>query len=375
LDYLNILWKWRKFISINTLIVMVSAVIISLILPKWYKATASILSPKDQGLLNFFGGTNTIMRGLTTLPKIGGFGQNPGAYNYFAILKSRSALESIVKEFNLMQVYGIGDNSMESTIKTLRGNIAFEFQDDDYITIDVYDKDPNRAAAIANYFVDILNRMSIDLATREAQNNREFIERRLDSTKGNLKKAEELLTRFQERNGIMMTPEQTSTISAFAELYATKAKKEIEIAILERTVTNNNEYLQQFRLELSELDKKLATFPQAGLESIRLYRDVMTEQKILEVLVPLYEQAKINEQKDVPVLLVLDKAIPPERKAKPQRALIILSSTTLFFLFSILLVFMMQAIIRQRETLKTVERKIQRYVFKIASIYRIDLTS
>ncbi len=374
LDYINVVWRWGKFIAINTLVIAVCAIIISLVLPKWYKATASILSPKDQGLLNFFGGANSVIRGLSSLPKIGGFGQNPGAFNYFAILKSRSAMESVVKEFNLMQVYGIDNGSMEDAIKVLNGNVAFEFQDDDYITIDIYDKDPNRAAAIANYFVDILNTMSINLATREAKNNREFIERRLDSTRENLRKAEDALAKFQERKGIMMTPEQTSTISAIADLFALKAKKEIEIAILERTVTQSNEVLNQLKLELSELDKKLATFPQAGVESFRLYRDMATEQKILEVLIPLYEQAKINEQKDVPVLLVLDKAIPPERKAKPQRLLIVLSSTTLFFFFSILLAFTMQAILRRKEALKTFEKKIQQYTIKIASIYRIDLT-
>lgn len=374
-EYLNILWRWRKFIFINTSIVIVCAVIISLILPKWYKATASILSPKDQGLLNFFGTSSQVLRGLTSLPRIGGFSQNPGAYNYFAILKSRSTMESVVKEFNLMQVYEIDDSSMENTLKILRNNVAFEFQDDDYITIDVYDKDPIRAAAIANYFVDILNTMSIKLATQEARNNREFIENRLNSTKGKLHTAEEALSKYQEIKGIMITPEQTSTISALAELYATKAKKEIEIAILEKTVTQDNESLHQLTLELKELDKKLATFPQAGLESFRLYREVATEQKILEVLIPLYEQAKINEQKDVPVLLVLDKAIPPERKAKPQRSLIVLSSTMLFFFFSILVVFIMQAIIHRRDTAKTFERKLQRYVHKIATLYRVDITS
>jgi len=374
-DYLNILWRWKKFIIINTAIVTICAIIISLLLPKWYKATASILSPKDQGLLNLFGSSSQMLRGLTSLPRLGGMSQNPNAYNYFAILKSRSTMESVVRKFNLIQVYGISDNSMEKTVKELRNNVAFEFQDDDYITIDVYDKNPNRAAEMANYFVEILNDMSIKLATQEARNNREFIENRLKTTRDNLQKAEDALARYQEQKGIMITPEQTSSISAIAELYAMKAKKEIEIAILEKSVTQDNEYLQQLKLELKELDKKLSTFPQAGIESFRLYRDVATGQKILEVLIPLYEQAKINEQKDVPVLLVLDKAVPPERKAKPQRSLIILSSMMLFLFFSILLVFIMQTVLNRKDAMKAFEKKIQQYIMKIAAFYRISPTS
>lgn len=374
MDSLNILWKWKNFIIINTLIVALSALIISLILPKWYKSTASILSPKDQGFLNFFGSSSQVLRGLTSFPRLGSISQNPNAYNYFAILKSRSTMESVVKKFDLVRIYEVSDGSMEKTIKELRNNVAFELQADDYITIDVYDKDPNRAAAMANYFVEILNDMSIKLATQEARNNREFIENRLNTTKANLKRAEEALARYQEQKGIMISPEQTSTISALADLYAMKAKKEIEIAILEKTVTQDNESLQQLKLELKELDKKLATFPQASIESLRLYRDLAMEQKILEVLIPLYEQAKINEQKEVPILLVLDKAVPPERKAKPQRSLIVLSSMMLFLFFSVFLVFIMQAILNRKDSLRSFE-KLQKFFSKIAAIYRVNLVS
>src|SRR6266404_1447724 len=94
LEYVAVLLKWRKFILLNSIAVAVLAVIISFLLPKWYKATASILPPKDQSLLNFFGSTSSVLKGLSALPKIGGLGQNTGAYNYFAILKSRSAMET-----------------------------------------------------------------------------------------------------------------------------------------------------------------------------------------------------------------------------------------------------------------------------------------
>jgi uncharacterized protein involved in exopolysaccharide biosynthesis len=254
----------------------------------------------------------------------------------------------------------------------LRENTSFEYQDDDYITIDVYDKDPQRAAQMANSFVEILNQMSIVLATQEARNNREFVGHRVETTKDSLRLAEEALRKSQERSGMMITPEQTSSISAFAELYAMKAKKEIEAAILERTVTGTNEALQQVRLEVREIDKKLATIPQAGLEALRLYRDVAMQQKILEVLLPLYEQAKINEQKDIPVLLVLDKAVPPERKVRPQRLLIVLTVSSLFLFLSIALVFGMHGLISRIDAGTALEKRLRESVTRIASVYRVD---
>ncbi|MBI5020382.1 MAG: hypothetical protein HZB59_03005 [Ignavibacteriales bacterium] len=372
--YIDILVKWRKFIIANTLVIAVFSIILSLMLPKWYKGTATIMSPKEQGILNLFAGGSSVLRGLSALPKIGGFGQNPGAYNYFAILKSRTIMEDVIRKFNLFEVYNISDSSMEDCVKSLRENVAFEYQDDDYITIDVYDKDPIRASAMANYFIAVLNETSIRLATREAHSNREFIERRLNDARENLKKAEETLVKQQEQKGIIISPEQTGAISAIAELYSMKAKKEIEIAIIQRNLGKDNEILNQKLIELGEMEKKLSTFPQIGLESYRLYRDVAIGQKILEVLIPLYEQSKIDEQKDVPVLLVLDKAVPPTRKAKPQRSLIVFSTTMITLFLSILLSFWMHAIFLKNKIENLTENRLKGFVNRIIALYKIKIS-
>lgn len=376
LDFVRVsvtLLKWWKFLVINTLILTVLTAIIVFLLPKWYRGTASILPPKDQGLMNIFGGTSSVLKGLGALPKLGGLNQNSISYNYFAILKSRSVMEAVVDHFHLFQVYGINDTSMESAVKQLRGNVTFEEQDDDFITIEVLDKDPNRAAAMANYFVEILNQKSIALATQEARGNREFIERRIVLLKDSLAVAEEALKNYQERSGVMVTPEQSSTIAAIAELYGLKARKEIELAVMQRTVSEDNELLLQAQMELDQIQKKLATFPQVGLQTYRLYRDVVTNQKMLEFLLPLYEQARVNEQKDVPVLLVLDKAVPPERKVRPQRVLIILSVGGVSFLFFVGLSILMQGLLdRERESSVIIPSLHQR-VTRIAELYSINI--
>lgn len=373
-DYIEILVKWKRFIGINVLIVAMLSVLVSFLLPKWYKSTASVLPPKDQGFLNLFGATSSVLKGLGSLSKLSGLGQNTGQYNHFAILKSRSTMEAVVKKFDLINVYDISDSSMENTIKALKDNVSFESQDEDYISLEVYDKNPQRAADIANYFVDILNRRSIELGTLEAKSNREFIEKRLQSAKDSLRQAEESLRRLQERSGIILTPDQTTSMSSIAELYAMKAKKEIEVAILEREVTPENDALQQLRIELGEVDKKLSSMPQKGLEAFRLYREVVTQQKIIEFIIPLFEQAKVNEQKNIPVILVLDKAIPAEHKVRPQRGLIIFSITTVFFLLFIVLAFAMQGIIQKGLQSKPIDKKLLETVNWVISRYRVNLS-
>jgi uncharacterized protein involved in exopolysaccharide biosynthesis len=231
---------------------------------------------------------------------------------------------------------------MEETIKELKdNNAAFEIQPDEYISIDVLDKDPKRAADMANYFVEVLNDITTRMSTQEARSNREFIENAVTTDKQKLFEAEEKLKDFQEKSKIKINPDPTSIsgISSISELYGLKAKKEIEINILARTTASDNSSLRQARIELDEINRKVDQIPEAGIVAMRLFRDVAIQQKILEYLMPLYEQAKVDENKDIPAMVVLDKAVQPEKKEKPKRMIIILFTCISSFLMSSLYVF------------------------------------
>lgn len=337
--FVALLLVWRRFIVRNVLIVTLIAVIISLVLPKWYRATTSILPPRDQGFSSLLGLNAATLKSLPLPGKLGGLASSMGTYNYLAILNSRTTSEAVIRKFGLIGVYDVPDTSMERAIEELESNVTFEIRDEEYLTITVLDRDPGRAAEMANYFVEILNSVSLDLATREARNNREFIGGRLDVARRELREAEDSLRAYQEKTGVVVAPDlSSSNLDAIADLYAMKARKEIELSILEKTVSEESEAVKRLRLELSELSRKLADVPETGMESFRLYRAVAIHQKILEYLVPLYEQARIEEQKDVPVILVLDRAVPAERKFKPKRAVMVATAAGLSLLVSILVV-------------------------------------
>jgi tyrosine-protein kinase Etk/Wzc len=374
LDYLFVLLKWKRFIIINVLAVTLLAMGVSFVLPKWYKATASVLPPKEPDMFGTLGAASSVLKGLSGGRTLKGLGQTQGAYNYFAILKSRTAMEAVVRRFDLINVYEIPDSSMEKAVKVLTENTMFETADDDNITIEVLDRDPQRAADMANFFVELLNELSIKLGTQEARNNRDFMEKRLEKTKEDLRQAEAALQKYQEKSGIIVAIDPSSPgVSAIAELYGMKAKKEIELAILRRTVSPDNTLLKQTELELRELDRKLLTFPSVGMGSLRLYRDLAIQQKIMEFLIPLYEQAKVDEQKDVPVLLVLDKAVAAERKVKPQRVLIVFLAGTLSFFFFTLLAFLLHGFARRENDLRPLGRSIHSYAKRIAAFYKTQL--
>jgi len=324
-------------------------------------------------MLGGLGAGGSILRDLAS-GGFGSFGGKEGAYNYFAILGSRTVLESVVDRFDLINVYDSRDSSMEKAIEELEDNVLFEEQEDEYVTITAFDRDPQRAADISNFFVERLNEISINLGTEEARNNRQFIERQLASTKGLLRASEDSLRAYQEKTGtIIVVDPSGSSSSPIAELYAVKARKEIELAILRRTASSDNALVRQLELELSEIDKKVATYPVLGIESLRLYREVAIQQKILEFLVPLYEQAKVDEQKDVPVLLVLDHAVPAEYKAKPKRALIVVVICFIAFLsLSALILFLNNLYALERKPTE-IETLFVRIGDRILATYRMKL--
>ncbi|MCI0697886.1 Wzz/FepE/Etk N-terminal domain-containing protein [candidate division KSB1 bacterium] len=397
-DYLYILVKRRKFILTTVFGVGIIAAALSLLMPNWYAATASVLPPKRPGgLLSLLEGTgfSSILRNL---PGVGGrLGGGQDTYSYLAILHSRMAMEKVVRRFDLMEAYDIQDSSMEKALRALRNNAEFDFATEGNITITVFDKEPQRAAAMANYFVELLNELSVQLGTQEARNNREFIERRYLQNQRELKNAEDSLKVFQQRYGIYALPEQTAgAVKAAGELKAEAVAKEIELGIMRRSFGAENPRTQALQMALSELNKKLDEMkygdadwrndqslslfvpfkdvPEIGVEYIRRYRDFEIQNRMMEFLVPLYEQAKIDEQKDTPVVLVLDSAVPPERKARPRRSLYVLVFMALAGMFSTTWVFVREIYNREKERngkVSAITEELKRGVFYRKVVRRI----
>ena len=298
LELLALLLEHRRFIGANVLAVTAFALIVSLLLPRWYRATATVLPPKQPDLFGALSSVNTALRSIPGAVRFGT--QRQTAYNYLAILNSRTAMETVVRKFELVTVYDVADSSVEMAIKELRSNVTFEESSNDELVIDVLDREPRHAADMANTFVDVLNDISIRMGTTEARSNREFIGRRVLQARVKLSENEDELRKYQERTGLIITPEQNASLSAVGGLYAARTKKEVELAILLQQVTEENPLAVQLRNEVTELARRIEAIPAAGMTSLRLYREVIIQQKILEFLVPLEEQARIDEQKTFP---------------------------------------------------------------------------
>jgi len=326
--FVALLGRARTFVLVSCLLTAVISGGVSSLLPHWYASTVTILPPRETGILSSLGSLGSALRDFAPIRSIGALGGRGGQYNYLSILESRSAKEAMVNQFDLKKVYEIADSSMEKTIKLLETNVDVEVSEEGHINITVFDKEPERAAAIANHYIDILNTISTDLNHQGSSKYREFLEAGVREAKDSLAAYEEAFRNFQKTSGMVAVPDDIQAgAKAFAQLYADKAIKEIELEFLLQVAGSENSEVQRRRAELRILNNKLSLIPDLGLTQWRIYRNLLIQARILEVMIPVYEQARLEEKKETPSVAVLDRAIPAERKAKPKRLLIILIAT------------------------------------------------
>jgi tyrosine-protein kinase Etk/Wzc len=354
---IDVLLRWRRFIAYCVLGGTLIAFAVAFLIPPKFKATASVFPAEKTDILPGLEGASSLMKSFSTAKSLAGLATNPELDRYMAILKSGRVLSAVVQKFDLVHVYDITTYPGENTIKELLSNVDFSLEQEGYLIITVYDRDPQRAADMANFFVEELNRTNGEMLVLNARGNRQFIEERYLKNLKDLAAAEDSLKSFQKRFGVITMPEQTTaSIKAGAELAAQLALKQVDLAVKLRTLSADHPSVLSLRIEIDELQKKMSQMnsgigqkasdmnvfvpfkdiPDLGSEYVRRFRDVEIQYKILQIVTPIYEQAKVEEQRETPSVIVLDRGAPAERKAKPKRLLIILAGFGISLLGSLL---------------------------------------
>jgi len=176
LDYLRVVYKFRRMIVLICAVAVVTTAIVVLCLPKTYSATTSVVPPidilqKESALAGGLGGgKDSILRKAIDVTSI--------ADMYVGILESRAVADAIVDKFDLMEVYGNKEYKSDARKKLIK-NTTIKVSDEGIVTITVRDKDPNRAAAMANAYVDELDQQNKRLSSGQATSKRVFLENRL----------------------------------------------------------------------------------------------------------------------------------------------------------------------------------------------------
>jgi len=231
LDYWRVLVKRKKLLARIVGAAILGAILISLILPKIYAASTSLLPPQESsGAGSLI--SSQLPGGLGGL--VGGaLGLKSPIDLWVGILKSRTVFGKIVSEFNLKAVYEV--SSDEAAIKALRSAVNIKKSKEQILSITVEDRDPERAAELANAFVKALDRINRGITTTSGGRMRAFVEGRLNEAKLALLKSEEALKDFQEENGAVQLDAQSSAIiGAIGEVNGHLLAKEVACSYCRR---------------------------------------------------------------------------------------------------------------------------------------------
>lgn len=363
-EVLLVLSQKKAIILKLSLSAIVLAGIACLILPNMYTATTTILPPQQSP------STLTAMLGqLSSVVKLSDSDlefNNP-ADLFIGMLKSRTVEDRLTDRFDLRKVYWA--KRYQDARKKLESRSYIVAEREGLISISVADRDPRRAADLANAYVEELHRMNSDLAVSEASQRRLFYQQKLDTERESLSLAELALEQAQEKTGLVEPDAQgRAIIQSLAEMRAQVAIHEVRLQAMRTYAAAGNPDLERAEQELAGLRAQLAKMerdtgeigngnlavptrrlPEVELEYIRKARDLKYHEALYDFLTKQLEAARLDEAKDAVLVQVVDVAVIPEKKSSPRRMLIVMITGAVAFLLSCLGVLLVEIIRRKQQ--------------------------
>lgn len=370
IEFLVVLVKYRWFLFLFIFIITAGATTYALLATKWYKASASVLPAEKTDFLGSLGGLSSLVKGFSPTKGLAALTGTSDVDRYMAILKSATLTDDVVKTFKLREEYEMEDAYYEKVVKAFIGNLEMDVEDEGNLVVSVFDKDPQKAADIANYMIARLNEMNTVLGITNAKANREFIEKRYIENITYIDSLERDMKNFQEKYGVIAVPEQLeATVKAMSDIYAQLAQKEVELNVMKRTYGEDSPLTIKAEIGVDELNKKINSLnagkelsddgvnllipfkkaPGLGYKYFKIYRDLEIQYTILEFVQPMYEQAKVEEVRNTPSVLVLDYAGPAERKAKPKGTIYFVISFLASLFVGLVIVFSLEGINKMKK--------------------------
>jgi uncharacterized protein involved in exopolysaccharide biosynthesis len=336
-----LLINWKTIVKSTIGSAIIIFLYLWLISPVTYNAPVTILPPAETDQIS---GLGSLISGSGVGDFLTGKFAPGNSQLFIQILKSRTAAEYVIRKNNLLEFYD--EETEYEVIRKLENDLAMDLSKEGIITLSVNvstgfipklfsDTDSIKilSANISNSFVEALDSINREKVSYRAKRAREYIEAQLIQTKTELDSAEMRLMEFQKENKTISLPEQlTSVIESAAKLKAEIVNTEIEIALLEPNSKPDNKSLQALRKKLYQLQKEYEKFdidsddylvafsnvPELGMELAKLMRTIKIKNEVYILLQQQYYKEKIQENRDVPTIDVLDEAIPPNKQISPR---------------------------------------------------------
>jgi uncharacterized protein involved in exopolysaccharide biosynthesis len=359
-DILNIiLFNRNSIIKITAISIVLILLILVFIYPVTYRSTVTILPPEKNNEMTSLGSLLNAQdfSGLLTTGV-----SSANSQLYQQILESRTASVYVVDKLNLEKYFHT--NNVYEAADQLEKKINVEVTKEGIIKLTseistsffpiFSNTDSARvlAAKISNAYAEGLDRINREKLSSKAKKARVYIEGQLLTTKTKLDSVENMLMAFQKSNKAVSLPEQVSaSIDAAAKLKAEIMKTEVELGLLEPNLRADNKSLLALKNKLQNLNEQyskmemgsqdyLVAFkevPELGKKLENLLREVKIQNEVYTMLQQEYYKEKIQENKDLPTVEILDEAIPPLKAASPRIVFSTVVGGVFVFLFASLI--------------------------------------
>lgn len=335
--------RWRLLLA-TPVLAGLCALAVTFAIPKTYISRTLFLPPQQQ--------QSTAVSAIAQLGALSGLagaaaGLKSPADQYVSLLQSTTVSDRIIDEFSLMQVYDqeYRYKAREELAENVRISIG---KKDGLIAVEVEDESAQRAAEMANRYVDELRRLTSQLALTEAQQRRLFFDTQLKHTRERLNEAQQSLQASGFSQGALRADARASA-EGYARLRAEVTAAEVRLQTMRRGLADTATEVQQalstlaaLRAQLSKLEG--STDLRGSPDYVSRFREFKYQETLFELFARQYELARVDESREGALIQVVDEAKPAERKSKPRRAVISIAASVAGLAIAIVFVLARQAL-------------------------------
>jgi uncharacterized protein involved in exopolysaccharide biosynthesis len=354
MDFFELIELLRQHLMLlvgGSLAVGILALGVTYLIKPTFTATTTFLPPQQQQ-----SSAASLLASLGPLAGLAGAAGNirTPADQYVALMQSVTVSDRIIDQFKLMEEY---DEKYKSDArKELTRNVRITIgKKDGLITVDVDDKSPERAAAIANRYVDELRRMTSTIAITEAQQRRSFFEQQLEQTKDKLTAAQ-LALQASGFNPGAIKAEPKAAAEGYARLRAEVTAAEVRLQAMRGSLADDTPEVRQQQATLAALRAQLARLEQStdgggGPDYVGKFREFKYQETLFELFARQYELARADESREGALIQVVDVAQAPQKKSKPRRAVVAAAATLTAAVVLVMVVMIRRSLSQRRARL------------------------
>lgn len=300
-NLLVFIWKNRKIIIGITILGFIISIVISLLMTPIFRSTA-IVFPTATSTVSFSEQRNAKASSMD-------FGEEEQAEQMVQILQSASIRDHIVEEYDLYKHYDISNDDANKRYKLMKqfgSNFKFARTRFGSIQIDVSDKDPEKAAAMANRVVDLIDTIKNEMISQRTSEAFKVAQRKKDMLQLELKSVSNQIDSLAKL-GVMNIDARAGLYQALVDAKNPSEKAEIKDKLLV------NEKDGPFYDELEHFRR----------EKITAY----------ELFMAIYEQAESDANAQLNHKFIVERAVVADKKDKPKRMIVVLLGTMGTFIF------------------------------------------